>query len=191
MKYMNSNFLLLIVAALAAIIATSCLTKHERFLKRQERAKQRIEDVVRKFPDLKTITITEIVTKDTVIQNDTIIYNDTLVTKQEIIDSAFYYKLDSVYKVQEGNIEALFEFAEDNKFKFKVIKKPEYIYVHDTLYHRDTVVNTNTIIKEREVVNTTKNFWFDLWLGIKGWIWWILVILAIVIILRIIFKYIK
>jgi hypothetical protein len=188
---MNKLFLLLIGATLVAITMQSCLTKAERFLKRQEKAKQRIEDILKKYPDLKTITVTEITTRDTVIQNDTFIYNDTLVTKQEIVDSTFYYKLDSVYKVQEGNIEALFEFAENNKFKFKVIKKPEYIYVHDTLYHRDTIVNTNTIIKEREVVNTTKNFWFNLWLAVKGWIWWILIIVAIIVILRLIFKFLK
>lgn len=188
---MNKFFLLLMLAASAAILSTSCLTKAERFLKKQERAKQRIEDILKKYPDLKTVTVTEITTRDTVIQNDTFIYNDTLVTKQEIVDSAFYYKLDSVYKVQQGNIEALFEFAEDNKFKFKIIKQPEYIYVHDTLYHRDTIVNTNTIIKEREVVNTTKNFWFNLWLAVKGWIWWILVILAILLVGRLILKYTK
>lgn len=188
---MKHLFLLLMVAAGAAMVCQSCLTQAERFLKKQEKAKRKIDRLVKKYPDLRTIKDTTIISYDTIINNDTIIYNDTIITKQEVMDSSFYFSWDSIYRVQQGSIEALFQISKDKKIEYKIIKQPEYIHVHDTLYHRDTIVNTNTVYKEREIINTTKNFWFSLWLSIKGWIWWVLVIIALLLILRMLYKILK
>jgi hypothetical protein len=71
-----------------------------------------------------------------------------------------------------------------------VIYKDRFIVDVDTFRHTDTIfINTvnNTTTK---TLDTNQSFWWNLWFQVKGWIWWILIIVAILVILRMIFKFI-
>jgi hypothetical protein len=172
-------------------IATSCVSQNIAHKRKVERAKKRVERIINRYPELKTITETKIVTRDTQIHERVIEYRDTIYTTREVLDSSFYFALDSTYRIQQENIEALFQFTKDNKFNFKIIKQPEAFYIHDTIRVVDTTFTNNTTITQQQLINTKPSFWFNLWLAIKGWIWWVLIIIAILLILTALVKILK
>jgi hypothetical protein len=169
-------------------ITTSCMSQNVAHKRKVERAKKRIEKIINRYPELKTITETKIVTRDTQIHERVIEYRDTIYTTREVIDSSFYFALDSTYRIQQENIEALFQFTKDNKFNFKIIKQPEAFYIHDTIRVVDTTFNNNTVITQKQMINTKPNFWFNLWIQFKNWILALIVMLLVSIIVGIIFK---
>ena len=187
---MNNIFSLLMVVTLVTI-TSSCMSQNVAHKRKVERAKKRIERIIYKFPELKTITETKIITRDTQIHERIIEYRDTLYTTREVLDSSFYFALDSTYRIQQENIEALFEFTKENKFNFKIIKQPEAFYIHDTIRVTDTTFTNNTTITQSQLINTKPSFWFNLWLAIKGWIWWILVIVGLIVGAVLILKILK
>ena len=87
---MNNIFSFLMVVTLVTI-TTSCMSQGEVSKRRVERAKKRIERILYKFPELKTITETKIITRDTQIHERIIEYRDTLYTTREVLDSSFYF----------------------------------------------------------------------------------------------------
>lgn len=184
---MKNTFFLIIFLASATLLS-SCLTQYERNNNKLIRAKRKIEKILTKYPELKTTTDTVILRYDTIIENRIVEYRDTIVTERVTMDSSFYYKLDSVYKVQQGSIEALFKFTKDNKFDFKVIKQPEVYYIHDTIRFSDTIINNTTTVHTKEIINTKDNIWYSIYSTIKNWIWLILLGIIVFLIIKLIIK---
>lgn len=177
-------FFSLMVSALAA----GCSPAMSQTLKKQrkiERAKRKIERILNKYPELRN---TETVT---VTLHDTI-YEDKVITE---IDTIIIDGTDTIVPIinidqDSSKFIAIVDsdtFVVDIKTKYIHIKEPpKTYYIRDTITIKDTIVNTVTKIKEVHVVNTTKNFWFSLWLAIRGWIWWIFIILGIIVIIKLV-----
>lgn len=182
------HILSLIIGLAIAILLTSCVGMRDT-TKKKEKAKKKIERIIAKYPELRKTKDTTIIKYDTLIQDKIVEYRDTIVTDKIVIDSNFYYVMDSVYRIQQGNIEALFEFTKNKQFNFKIIKEPEIFYIHDTIHYKDTIVSKNVTVKQTDVINTTGSFWYNLWRTIKGWIWWILIVISILYVIRLILKF--
>jgi len=184
----------LFILSLIVFTLSSCqsyLTVHKN---KVERAKRKINKIVLQYPELKTLSDSTVVTRDTVIENKTYVHYDTITTKKEVFDSTLYFKMDSTYNLQQGNIEAVLRFYRENnnnKLEYKIIKIPEYIAYRDTIYLQDTTVNTNTTTSKTEVIDTKPDFWWNLWSQVKGWLWVILVAIIVIVLIRIVFKFLK
>jgi len=180
-------FLIIIALALSSVNLEAQTTRHKKKL---ERAKRKIERIIQRYPELRNTN--EVI----LIEHDTL-YNDRIITE---IDTITIIRTDTTLPLisisqDSTKFMAVIDtdtFVVDIKTKIITIKEPpKTYYIKDTITVRDTIINTVTKIKEVNIVDTTKDFWFNLWLSIKSWIWWIFIILGLYVILRLILNKIK
>lgn len=187
---MKHIFFLLIIPALA-VSMVSCLTQSEITKRKKERAKDKITKILNKYPDLTETNIDTIIKYDTIINNKVIFEIDTFTLPGS--DTTIYLKDSSSSLIDTIYFPNKIDYVIINKLNktIRLTQKPKIFYIHDTLFFRDTIINHTITIEKEKIINVTKDFWFNLWLAIKKWIWWILIIAGIILILTVIIKIIK
>jgi hypothetical protein len=173
----------------------ACTTTQELEQRRLNNAKIKIKRLIAKYPQLVSVTDTSYTAKDTIVKLNTIYVQDSVyLAGSNRIDTIFSItELDSIYKVL-SIMSKEFDFKIQNvgggQVRATYIEKPRYIYETDTVRYTDTIFKEKTITAKTTVIDTKESFWWSLWFQIKGWIWFILVALIILVILRVIFKYV-
>jgi hypothetical protein len=174
----------------SATLIYSCKSQEELSKLRKERAKQKINKIIDRYPDLASYQIDTVIRYDTIINNKIITEVDTIILPA-VLDTISI--LDTTKRIDTFYLNNKTDYViinKDNK-TVTVNLKPKTYYIHDTIRFSDTIVNTVEHIKIQKVVDTTKDFWFNLWLSIKSWIWWILIILGILLIVRLVLNKVK
>ena len=162
---------------LILVLFSSCKTPLERLRYKEEKSKIKLKKILNEYPNLVKETDTVKVVFDTFTVNKTIVYYDTIQTRREILDSSLYLELDSTYRIQQGNIEALFALNKNRKLKYKIIKQPEFIYKVDTIYSTDTLIKENVVVTKFKEINTKPSIFWNIWFYVKKWLWLILLII--------------
>lgn len=190
MKTLKCNKL--IIFAFMLVLAWSCITPAELAQRKTERAKAKLDRILREFPELLDTKDTTLVKYDTITMSKEIIRFDTVYREGGIsIDTIVEISnFDSVFTVYSKEMEIRIEKLGGELVRARGIIKPYFITEIDTFNITDTVfintIQTNTI----QTLDNQPSFWWNLWWSIKGWIWWILIVIAILIILRVIFKFV-
>lgn len=186
------NWFILIIVLLNSM---ACTTTQELEQRRLNKAKIKIKRLITKYPQLVSVADTSYTTKDTVVKLNTIYVRDSVyLVGTNRIDTIFSIaELDSIYKVL-SIMSKEFDFKLQNvgsgQVRATYIEKPRYIYETDTIRYTDTVFREKIITEKTTTIDTKQSFWWSLWFQIKGWIWFILITLIILVILRVIFKYV-
>jgi hypothetical protein len=174
-------------------VLASCLTPLEKYNKRKERAKRKIESIVNTFPELKLVKDTIIIVKDTIVRDKQVVINDTIVTNTITIDTVFntLYK-DTVFTFSDkfNIIKGVIDIKQD-AVKVNITKYPEVIYRTDTINIKDTLYREKIVTNVKEVINTTTSFSYWLTSNLKALIILFIYLLLFLIILYLIYKYIK
>ena len=188
MKQFNTIIILFLI-----LVLNSCRTPAEFRARKLMNAKNKIDRLVLKFPELKVTKDTTYYLSDTTIINRTKYINDSVfIAGGTTIDTILQLgSIDSVFTIFAKNIELKLLKLANNNIKATVSVVPHYIYEVDTLYSKDTIFRDKIIIKNTEIINTEKSFWWSLWFTLKGWLWYILIILGIIILVMIILRVIK
>lgn len=141
---MNSKKLIIIVS----FLLLSCSPEFKR-AKRIERAKDRIERLVKKYPEVATVQ------KDTIVKE--IINIDTLVTEKidTLYENLFFH--DTVYQVKEG------------KATTKVIVSRDTIRIGLTV-EPDTLIIKDTIKVECPTINITVDTFPNFFVRFLSWL---------------------
>ena len=181
-------FSLIFLALAASLNPTFGQTNHRK--NKIERAKRKIERILTRFPELKTTTNTIVIKHDTVINFEIITEIDTVVIQEvDTILPLFNYNDDTTVFTAIMGLDT-FQVNVITK-ELKVYQPSKTFYIRDTIRFSDTIINTVTVHKETTIVDKSKDFWFSVGKTLKGWIWWILIILGIVVILKLVLDKIK
>ena len=183
---------LLIALITILFLLCSCETTGELYQRKLNRAKKKIDRLTLKFPELKTVSDTTYIISDTTIVNNTHYINDSIFIQggQRIDTIVQVTNMDSLITILNDNIELRLEEIGGGHVRAAVSVVPHYIYETDTLHTVDTIYREKIVKETTNVVNTEKSFWWSLWFQVKGWLWVILIVAAILLILRVIFKFI-
>lgn len=182
----------LIIFAFMLVLVWGCMTPAELAQHKTDRAKAKLDKLLLEFPELLKKNDTTLVKFDTVTMSKEIIRFDTVYRDGGIsIDTIVEISnFDSVFTVFSKEMEIRIEKMGGELVRARGIIKPYYITEIDTFNITDTIfiktVETNTI----QTIDNKPSFWWNLWFQVKGWIWLILIIIAILVILRVIFKFV-
>lgn len=185
------NKLYVLLSFILILIGQGCQTPAELAQKKLSRAKTKMAKLITENPTLLSSTDTVMVKYDTIsIERKTVQY-DTIYIKGGIsIDTIVRFTpYDSIVVLEDDKSKVVLVDMGGGQVRGTVTYKDRFITEIDTFYHSDTVF-VNTVEKTTtNNINTTQSFWWNLWFQVKGWIWWILIIIAILVILRTIFKF--
>lgn len=185
------NKLSVLLFLLIVLIGQSCMTPAELAQKKLSKAKTKLAKLLVENPGLINESDTTYVKYDTIIVMKESIQYDTIYISGGIsIDTVIRFTpYDSIVVLEDSISKVVLKDMGGGQVRGTVIYKDRFIIDVDTFRHIDTIfINTinNTTIK---TLDTRQSFWWNLWFQVKGWIWWILIIIAILVILRIIFKF--
>lgn len=176
---------------IALLIGMIVLLSSCTHMQKIENAKKKIRRIAAEYPELVSIVDTTIIERDTTLIVKEFHYRDSVSTHREVFDDNIYLTMDSIYKVQQGNIEAWFELNKDNKLNYGITKQPELIYVSDTIMLVDTIFRERITTNTTQIINTKPNMLWNVWTSFRGYLWLILIALVIIIVVWLILKYRK
>jgi hypothetical protein len=180
---------------LIALLLSSCTSSQEISQRKLERAKRKMDKLILNNPSLIKESSSTTIKYDTVINNRVIHVKDSIYIPGSVkIDTLVQFKSNDSIIISHNNLLVeLLRLGADksgrDQFKVNVKETPRYIYRIDTLTVRDTVFMTETNKIKTITIDTKPSFLWSLWFQVKGWLWFILIIVAILVILRIIFKF--
>lgn len=177
-----------------ALLMQGCQSPAELHHRKMEKAKTRIGKILVKFPEIKSSFDTTYVKLDTLTTLREIVRTDTVfIQGSAIVDTVIQFTLlDTLFKFSKDNVNV--EISQEiggGPVRAVVNVVPHYIIKVDTFNYRDTVFINTFNTHSVTILDTKHSFWWSLWFQVKGWLWFILVILAILVILRIVFKFLK
>lgn len=172
---------------------SSCATQQELRAKKVIRAQKKIKSLVTKFPELKSTKDTTYHITDTTIVTNTKYINDSIFIQGGItVDTVLQIAdMDSIFTAYSKDIELQLTRLENGQTRATVSVVPHYIYETDTLHTVDTVFRERLITQNTEIVDVKESFWWNLWFTVKGWLWYILIILGIIVIIVIVLRVLK
>lgn len=187
------NKLYVLLSFILILIGQGCQTPAELAQKKLSRAKTKMAKLILENPSLLSSTDTTLIKYDTITVDRKTVQYDTIYIKGGIsIDSIFMFNpIDSTVTWEDDISKIIVKDMGGGQVRGITIYKDRFITEIDTFYHSDTIF-VNTVNKTTtNNINTTQSFWWNLWFQVKGWIWWILIIVAILVILRTIFKFLR
>ena len=172
---------------------SSCQTPAELAQRKLNRDKVRIARIIAKNPSLKSVSNTTYTQHDTTVINKTHYQNDSFYVSGGIrVDTLVQLTdADSIFNVKINDWELKLAKMWGGQVRATVVERPHYIHEIDTVHTSDTIFVINTVNDSVTVVDTKQSFWWNLWFQVKGWLWVILIVAAILVILRVIFKFLK
>jgi len=175
------------------LVFQSCNTTQELRAKKVMKAQDKINSILLKYPELKTNKDTTINISDTTIVNRTKYIKDSIFIQggTKIDTIVTWNNYDSIFTAYSKNIELKLAKLSNGSTNAQVKVIPHYIREIDTIRTVDTIIKERIITNQITEINTDKSFWWSLWFNIKGWLWYILIIITIVILVLIIFKVLK
>jgi len=185
------NKLSVLLFLIIVLIGQGCMTQAELAQKKLSRAKNKLAKLLVENPGLVDVNDTTYTKYDTItLIRETIEYDTIYIAGGISIDTIVRFTpYDSIVVLEDNISKVVLKDMGGGQVRGTVIYKDRFIVDVDTFRHTDTIfVNTvnNTTTK---TLDTHQSFWWNLWFQVKGWIWWILVIIAILVILRMIFKF--
>jgi hypothetical protein len=183
---------MLIVLAIT-ICMSSCESPRELHQRKIIKAKHRIDKIVSRYPELRSLSDTTYTHTDTVVYTNKHYINDSVFIKGGTrIDTVVQINdMDSIFTVLNDNIRLRLDKMTGGQVRASVSVITNYIYETDTLLTRDTIYRERITTENNTIINTKKSFWWSLWFQVKGWLWFVLIIVAILVILRLVFKFLK
>ncbi len=171
--------LLLIIFILGSCTSTAKLHRNK-----VRKAKNKIERLVQKYPELKSSSDTTSIVRDTIVESKVVINTDSVyINGGTIVDTVIQFNVDSTFYAKFEDISVRLEEIGGGQVRANISRTPHYIYYTDTIQYTDTVfVNTINTVKT-DIISTEKSFWWSLWDQVSGWIWWVLIIVAILLIM--------
>jgi hypothetical protein len=175
---------------LILLLLTGCATTQEIQNRKLENAKVRLNKIIKMYPELLVGETRVSSTTDTVIKNRVEFLRDSVYIKGGTrIDTVLQInQLDSLFSVFDDMIELKLLNNGFGQVRAQVKVVPHYIYETDTLKMTDTVFREKINTVTTNTINTKPNIFWSFWFFIKGWLWFILVVIAIIFIIRIVFK---
>lgn len=181
-----------VILFILSLLLTSCETTHELHQRKLNKAKTKIDKLVNKYPELKSLSDTTYTHHDTIVNTNTHYINDSIFIKGGTrIDTVVQVNdMDSIFNVLSDNIQLRLDKMTGGQVRATVTQIPYYIYETDTVHTVDTVIREKIVKETTNIINTEKSFWWSLWFQVKGWLWLILVVVAVILILRLVFKFV-
>lgn len=175
------------------LVFTSCGTTQELRQKKIMRAQDKINKILLKYPEIKTNKDTTSVTSDTTIISRTKYIKDSIFIQGGTkIDTVITWNnYDSIFTAYSKNIELKLAKLSNGSTSAQVKVIPHYIREIDTIRTVDTIIKEKIVTSQITEINTDKSFWWSLWFNIKGWLWYVLVIITIVILVLIMLRMLK
>lgn len=180
---------------LIVLLLSSCVSTQELNQRKLERAKRKMDRLIMNNPSLMNESSSITIKHDTLINNRVIHVKDSIYIPGSVrLDTLVQFKSNDSIIISHNNLLVeLLRLGADksgkDQFKVNIKEVPRYIYEIDTLLLRDTVFMIETNKEQKIILDTKPSFLWSLWFQIKGWLWFILIIVAILVILRIIFKF--
>ena len=180
----------LIFVILLALCA-SCTRAGKIHRNKVGKAKNRIAKLVQKYPELKSSVDTTYVVRDTITKDRIIVNVDSIyIEGKTIIDTVLTLNVDSIFSAKFDDIRVeLYEMG-GGQVRANIIREDHYIHYTDTIKLTDTIYREQIKVVQTDIISTEKSFWWSLWDSVSGWIWWVLIIVAILLILGTVRKFI-
>ena len=168
------------------LVIVSCVSPQELYIRKREKAKEKIDKLTRLFPEIVSKTDTTIIIKDTIINDKIVVVSDTIITNKIKIDTLYKnIKTDTTLHFSDKSnvVKGIVQIKQDGVL-VNITKYPEIIYRNDTINMKDTIYTERIITKYKEVINTNPSMWFVIWSNIKDYLWFILVVIGVILVYR-------
>tara|TARA_R100000951_G_scaffold116715_2_gene130051 strand:+ start:583 stop:1143 length:561 start_codon:yes stop_codon:yes gene_type:complete len=180
-----------LVFVILLALCTSCTNASKLHRKKVNKAKDRIAKLVQKYPELKSSNDTTYFIIDTITKEKIVIHKDSIFIKGDIIvDTVISLNVDSIFSAKFDDIKVeLYEMG-GGQVRANIIREDHYIHYTDTIKLTDTIYKEQIKTVQTDIISTEKSFWWSLWDQVSGWIWWVLIIVAILLILATVHRFI-
>lgn len=180
----------LIFVVLLALCA-SCTSAGKLHRKKVGKAKDKITKLVQKYPELKSSVDTTYLVRDTITKEKVVIHKDSIFIKGDVVvDTVINLNVDSIFSAKFDDIRVELQEIGGGQVRANIIREDHYIHYTDTIKLTDTIYREQIKVVQTDIISTEKSFWWSLWDQVNGWIWWVLIIVAILLILGTVRKFI-